>query len=503
MKAQQFFRILAPVMDQMNGGITIADVQKPGSPLVYATRAFIELTGFPLEEVLGRNCRFLQGPETRPESVAAIREAVAKGRQHRVTLLNYRRDGRTFWNDLRLSPVHNSLGQLTHYVGLQSDVSSERRSAALERRTDALERSMETGGARLLAMEQILAHVPFGVLSLDAELRVSFLNRKAEQLLGVDAAASAGLPIREVWPDPALLDMLPLPSSVEERKSDLNVGSPPVKVGVTALRAVVDGAREPHHILMMRPLDEIHPGLQDLEQLRRLSALGSMAAGFAHQVRNPLAAVRSLAEAMREELDAADDRREYTRRILALVERIEALVRRSLRFTHSGAPRRDEVDPVELVHQAIEMLDFRWRTAGETATVDLPDCLPRVYVDRDHGIEILMILLENALDATSCPTEVRVTGRGPLPALGSTSGTFVALEVEDRGHGIPADVLGEIFDPFFTTKPRGTGLGLPIAMRLANEGAARLEVAASQEGVGTTFRLLLPVMHDPGGEPCA
>ena len=103
---------------------TISDPRLPDNPLVFVNPAFERTTGYRREEVEGRNCRFLQGPETDPAAVQEIRDALA-GQEHRtVTLLNYRKDGSAFWNELSLSPVYDATGQLTHHVGIQSDVTS-------------------------------------------------------------------------------------------------------------------------------------------------------------------------------------------------------------------------------------------------------------------------------------------------------------------------------------------------------------------------------------------
>ncbi len=103
--------------------ITIVDWQAPDQPLVYVNEAFAALTGYPAEQILGRNCRFLQGPETDPAAVELMRQALTHGREIRTVVRNYRRDGSAFWNEVHLSAVRDQAGRITHYVGYQSDVS--------------------------------------------------------------------------------------------------------------------------------------------------------------------------------------------------------------------------------------------------------------------------------------------------------------------------------------------------------------------------------------------
>lgn len=106
-------------------GITIADATKPGNPLIYVNAGFERLTGYSAEEVLGRNCNFLQGPETSSGALEALRAAIHDRREITLQLLNYRKDGSLFWNRLSITPVRDASGAVTHFIGVQSDVTAE------------------------------------------------------------------------------------------------------------------------------------------------------------------------------------------------------------------------------------------------------------------------------------------------------------------------------------------------------------------------------------------
>jgi PAS domain S-box-containing protein len=103
-------------------GIAIADMTQPDYPLIYCNQAFEVITGYSRQDVLGRNCRFMQGEGTDPAMVDQLRQAIRQGESCEVVLLNYRKDGRPFWNSLSISPVHDTSGRLTHYIGVQTDV---------------------------------------------------------------------------------------------------------------------------------------------------------------------------------------------------------------------------------------------------------------------------------------------------------------------------------------------------------------------------------------------
>jgi len=119
-------RLLERSVEASTNGIVVADALAPDLPIRYANPAFERISGYPLAEILGRNCRFLQGPETDPEAVKQLREAVTAQREVHVTLCNYRRDGSPFWNDLYISPVRDGQGRVTHFVGVQHDISEHK-----------------------------------------------------------------------------------------------------------------------------------------------------------------------------------------------------------------------------------------------------------------------------------------------------------------------------------------------------------------------------------------
>lgn len=125
MEDSSFNKVLQRAIESSKTGVVIADYQLPDVPLIYINPIFEEMTGYTVEECLGKNCRFLQGPDTDPEQVAIIREAIKNGKECKVRLLNYRKDGTSFWNELSLSPVFDEAGKLTHYIGIQDDISKE------------------------------------------------------------------------------------------------------------------------------------------------------------------------------------------------------------------------------------------------------------------------------------------------------------------------------------------------------------------------------------------
>jgi PAS domain S-box-containing protein len=126
-RAEEQSRLRDRALEAVSQGIVITDAGQPDNPIIYVNQGFERVTGYSREEALGRNCRFLQGPATDPAAVAEIRDAIAAQATSYCELLNYRKDGSTFWNALAISPVANAAGRVTHYLGMIVDVSERRR----------------------------------------------------------------------------------------------------------------------------------------------------------------------------------------------------------------------------------------------------------------------------------------------------------------------------------------------------------------------------------------
>jgi diguanylate cyclase (GGDEF)-like protein/PAS domain S-box-containing protein len=126
-RTERELRLLYRAIAASSNGITISDSTAPDEPLIYVNRSFELMTGYPSEEVLGRNCRFLQGDDRNQAALLEVRAALREGRDCEVLLRNYRKDGTPFWNELRLSPVHDERGRLVNFVGVQNDVTERER----------------------------------------------------------------------------------------------------------------------------------------------------------------------------------------------------------------------------------------------------------------------------------------------------------------------------------------------------------------------------------------
>lgn len=185
-------------MAQTRMAICLCDPNDPELPIVFANRAFRRLTGYSEEEIIGRNCRFLQGPKTDPEPVARIRKAISNEDVVVVELLNYRKNGTTFWNALHLGPIYNDAGELVYFFGSQWDVSDVRAARAEEQHAKEMARELSHRMKNMFAVISGIVNVTGrarGVQREAAEInsRIQALGRAYETTL--DDASSGSIDI--------------------------------------------------------------------------------------------------------------------------------------------------------------------------------------------------------------------------------------------------------------------------------------------------------------------
>lgn len=217
----------------------------------------------------------------------------------------------------------------------------------------------------------------------------------------------------------------------------------------------------------------------------KMASVGLLAAGMAHEIGTPLAAIMGYSAILAEELAADPEKSDYLRRITDESRRIDRIVRGLLDYARPKGARREEVSVPQLLEKVVELLSTQGVLKHLEVSVETEPGLPSLFADPYQLEQLLINLIMNARDA--------MPQGGKLWLKGTRSGADVVIEVIDSGHGMPPEHLSRVFDPFFTTKEpgKGTGLGLAIAARIAESCGGRLEVQ-SELGKGSRFTLTLP-----------
>ena len=350
----------------------------------------------------------------------------------------------------------------------------------------------------------ILDGIDLGIVTTDRAGIVTFVNRAARKLLQTMTTGTGG----------DVRDLLGLQIPPEELLADKTTDrlafelvthdGTELDLEVTVSRAEGTQHEDLGFFFIFRDVREEKQRSAERERFGRLAAIGTMVAGFAHEVRNPVAALRSLAESLQEEADPKV--LPQVSRMLQVLERIERLVRTSLQFGRPAAPRRGSHRPRTIVAGALtELLP---RTKENDLRIETDPDLPDVYVDETQLVQVLVILINNAIDAVGSARRVLVrvvrgravmkdgralaeAGSGARDSQRPGPCDVVRFEIHDDGPGIPAEIVTRVFDPFFTTKPSGTGLGLSIAQQIVSENGGGLEVSSARGA--TTFSVAVPV----------
>lgn len=225
------------------------------------------------------------------------------------------------------------------------------------------------------------------------------------------------------------------------------------------------------------------------QRAERLASLGTLTAGLAHEIRNPLVSVKTFLQLLPERLNDAEFRTTFLEITTSEVERITRLLNQLLEFARPTEPQLRPEDLAAIVEQM--GLLARNEAVKRQITLDwnAQEGLPKVVLDAEQIKQVLQNLLKNAIEATREGGRVRMEAR---PVRGAGSVQQVQIEVSDSGAGIREEDLEKIFTPFFTTKDTGTGLGLAVAHRIIEDHGGTMEVT-SQVGRGTTFVITLPI----------
>ncbi len=496
-----------------NSGIVITDARLPDHPIVYANAAFEQITGYSVDEVMGRNCRFLQQADTDQLALAQVRMAVLAGEPCQVLLSNYRKDGTPFWNELRIAPIHDAYGKLTHFVGIISDVTSQRHVEEELRHNMRLARSIIDATPDMVyvydliehrsvyanqQVSQVLGYTPYEIQQMGTQV---FLRLHPDDLPKLAAHEQHFNRLRDgeviEWEyriQTAFGDWRWIFSRdiIFQRQED---GTPRLALGVgrdITARRQAEAER------------------QDLErrllEVQKFESLGMLAGAIAHDFNNLLVAILGNAGLALMELPYGSAARDSIAQIELTARRAADLTRQLLTYAGKGRLTMQRINVNDLVEEMIRLLQTSI-PKHVTLRSALAPRLPAVEADGTQVRQVIMNLVINAAEAIGKQSgTINVTTgvmeadqqylRDAYPGSDLPAGKYVYVEVVDTGMGMDAATRVRIFEPFFTTKPEGRGLGLAAVAGIAHRHKGAL-IVFSEVGRGSTFRFLLPITHMP------
>jgi nitrogen-specific signal transduction histidine kinase len=342
-----------------------------------------------------------------------------------------------------------------------------------------------------------------GVIVIRRDGTLALMNDEAYRIFSiVRRPGDAGGPFSEVLRDrpdvmralAASFELTSLPNRVELRLKDINR-----VIGYTLSQVRDDSGLPVGAVMFFKDLTQVEQ-LEERERLRdRLASLGEMAAGIAHELKNPLAGIEVMAGLLRRQVPDSQAAQSLLADIMSEAKLANAIVVEMLEFVRPIRLQVERTNIGDVLQQALTLAENKVPRGDIGVTVEMAPGLPMIDGDHYQLCQVFTNLLTNAFEALEGRGRIEIrtaidswevdpvfTGAPEPPT------PILVVDVIDNGPGVPQDVSDRIFDPFFTTKPQGSGLGLPIVRKIVDAHDGRIDVN-SEPGGGTRFRVTLPV----------
>jgi two-component system sensor histidine kinase HydH len=339
--------------------------------------------------------------------------------------------------------------------------------------------------------EQVVENLPMGLVATDEDGRVAAFNGTAEEILGRSSKKVIGEAAVEVLPPELWKLALRLDREAAVVEEDLECEtSRGVALPLRVSAAVLRGGKVPFlgYVFIFRDLTEVRRLQLEVERSRRLASLGSLAAGVAHEIRNPLSSIKGFATYLGETFRDDPQAGETATVLIQEVQRLDRVIARLLEFARPSTLKIGAVRIADLIRHSLKLIEGDASARGVQIETEVPPDLGDVPMDGDRMSQALLNLYLNAIQAMDAGGTLGVKvsqdrGKGRTTII-----------VTDNGKGIDPGDLEHIFDPYFTTKSEGTGLGLAIVHRIVEAHRGQIRVRSTL-GAGTAVTLILP-----GGE---
>ncbi|MDN3588803.1 PAS domain-containing protein [Pedobacter aquatilis] len=490
------FELLTQALDASISGIIITDHTQPDNPIVYCNRAFENISGYDRSDIIGHNCRFLQADDRGQPERQILRDAVINGSACQVDIRNYRKNGELFWNELYMSPVKNKLGEVTHFIGVQNDVTARKKAEHdLRQQKQLIERKIEERTAELRTSEAFLSSIIHtvreGLLVLDPKFNVLSANDHFLRTFKVSAEDTLGKELYELgnhqWDIPLLRELLVKILPTNNPVIDFQVEHDFPYIGkktmlLNAYRVELEGQFKDQILLAIEDITE----RKEIE--RRKDDFLSIAS---HELKTPLTTIKGFLQVLQKTTPpgASEKYNSTLDKVATYVDRLNNLISELLDVsriqTGNIELHKASIDFDKLVHEAIEgiratSIEHEIVVTGKTGTT--------IMGDESHIIQVINNLLSNAIKYAPEVKKVEVH----IAKLSE----YVKFSVRDFGVGIsPADQK-KVFDRFFRggelqKRFPGMGIGLYICDQIIKNHGGTLWVE-SEKGKGSTFSFTLP-----------
>jgi two-component system sensor histidine kinase HydH len=350
-------------------------------------------------------------------------------------------------------------------------------------------RSAKSSLTRIKAFsDSVVENMPIGLAALDMDEHIISFNQTAESILQIPADQALGKKSHDVLPPSfqSLLDDDSTSKGIIEKELDciLKDGRTiPMDVSISRLEG--DNGIFLGWIILFRDLTEVQSLKREIELNQRLASIGQLAAGVAHEIRNPLSSIKGFATYFRDRYKDIPEDRKTAEIMVQEVERLNRVIGQLLEFARPVTIQKKLILIHTLIQHSLKMIERDAREKNISINTEIPTDLPEVSLDMDRMNQVLLNLYLNAVEA------MRDGGKLTVQIKPDNEFQRLKILITDTGQGIDQKDLAHIFDPYFTTKQSGTGLGLAIVRKIieSHKGEIRVE---SERDHGTTVMIFLP-----------
>lgn len=489
--------LLLKAINASSSGIIITDNLQPDNPIIFCNDKFMQMTGYDRSEVIGRNCRFLQGEDRSQEQRFVLKKAIEQGTAVLVEIRNYRKDGVLFWNELYMSPIKNELGKVTHFVGVQNDVTKRKNvEVKLQQTRESFKNELDQRTKKLRESEEflksILATMRESLVVLDPELKVLSVNSFFLKTFKVSEAETIGKKLFELgngqWNIQGLKTMLEqiLPTQNPIVNYEVEADFPNIGIKVMVLNA--------HQIELEGDYkDNVLLAIEDITERREIEKRKDDFLSIAsHELKSPLTIVKGYNQLIQKLLPANSDEKvkQTVEKSIANLNRLSNLINSLLDVSKIQAGKievhKNYFDFDEMVKETIEHV----QSTTETHSIKIEGAThQQCYGDMHRLEQVLTNLLNNAIKYSPQSNKVVVHL--------SLVSDYIKVAVTDFGLGIKREDKKKIFERFYRAgnlqkKFPGMGIGLYVCEQIIKNHKGLLWVE-SDEGAGATFNFTLPL----------
>ncbi len=339
--------------------------------------------------------------------------------------------------------------------------------------------------------ENIVESLNVGVLAVDLEGIVESWNTRMEQLFGVARQDAVGRQLRSLLPEELAMEIAARGDAEQITgiyKQRLHHQGKALTLNVSITPLVSKSAERIGRLLLFDDVTQRERMEEQMSQTEKLTSLGLLAAGVAHEVNTPLAVISNYIQMLAKQMPDADPRQSIIEKIVKQTFRASEIVNNLLNFSRTGAGESVDIDVNRVVEETLSLVSHPLKTSQIQVVKHLGETLPAVRGSANKLQQVFLNLFLNARDA--------MPGGGLLEVRTGAHNGSVEIEVVDTGAGIPREHIHRIFDPFFTTKAsgRGTGLGLSVSYGIIKEHSGKIDVR-STPGKGTSFHVEFPAVR--------